>query len=250
MAAFGPGAEDRSMPDNTAGQVAATWQGLAQIPQLLTDVKAAVLTLKTLITTPAAAVATGSPPASGAIVLLGAELAMFLAQTVQAVEDDIEALRKVKDNYERNEQELAAAAARGGAAVGQVDAAPRPQVGPGTGTVRPPVQQQPPAQVRPAPTPRPDGRGGNAGRDGNGGRGSTRPGSPSTTAPRPTPRPTPRPAVRPVVVPPAAPTGAAAVDPARRQDLLDAGQIALTGLVDVVGARLERVPTPRAPRQP
>jgi hypothetical protein len=122
--------------DSSAGQLAATWQGLAQLPRLLDDVKAAVLTLRTLITTPAAAVATGSPPASGAIVVLGAELAMFLAQTVQAIDDDIEALRAVERNYHETERELTAAATAGTAALGGVAAARRPALNGGTQSCR------------------------------------------------------------------------------------------------------------------
>jgi hypothetical protein len=189
------------MADTSAGQLSATWQGLAQIPQLLTDVKSAVLTLKTLITTPAAAVATGSPPASGAIVLLGAELAMFLAQTVQAVEQDIEAIQRVRRNYETTEQGLTDAATRGQRELESTTPAPAPR----TGTTPTPV---PPRDV--------------------------------TVIGRPVP------------VPPTSQRGAAAVDPSRRAQLSQAGQIALAGLVDVVGREIDRVPTPRTatPRIP
>jgi hypothetical protein len=226
------------MSDTTAGQLSATWQGLAQIPQLLADVKAAVLTLKTLITTPAAAVSTGSPAASGAIVLLGAELAMFLAQTVQAVEDDIDGLRRVTRNYETNEADLAAAASRGCTAVDQVGPAPRPALGPA------------PTTPRPAPVSPPGGGPTGAPRTGSPTTGGPAVGTPRVPTPQPAPRPAPRPAPpasRPVPTAPA-PSGAAAVDPARRDDLLEAGRIAIGGLVDVVGARLEPVPPPCAPR--
>ena len=211
-------ADDLAMASDTAGQLSATWQGLAQIPQLLADIKAGVLTLKTLISTPAAAVATGSPPASGAIVLLGAELAMFLAQTVQAVEQDVEAIRAVRQNYERTEQELAAAATRGGTALNGVQEATRPTTSPSPRTTT-----------------------------------GTAPRSTSGAAPRssqPSRERQPRVVGRPVPVTPAppTPTGAAAVDPARRQQLLDAGEVALNGLVQVVGQQLGRVPTPSAPR--
>ncbi len=193
--------EDRCMADNTAGQLSATWQGLAQIPLLLTNVKAAVLTLKTLITTPAAAVSTGSAPASGAIVLLGAELAMFLAQTVQAVEQDIEAIQQVRRGYETTEQGLTAAAARGQLELESTTTPVAPRTGavtPGAGT-----------RVNP---------------------GCTVVGQPVPLAP--------------------SPRGAAAVDPARRDQLTRAGHAAIAGLVDVVGREIDRVPPPSTPHPP
>ena len=230
-------ADDLAMASDTAGQLSATWQGLTQIPQLLADIKAGVLTLKTLISTPAAAVATGSPPASGAIVLLGAELAMFLAQTVQAVEQDVEAIRGVQQNYERTEQELAAAATRGATALNGVQQAARPTTGTTTGTA---------SGTTTATTPR------TTPRTTTGTTGTTQRTTPGTTAPSYQPQREQQPRVvgRPVPVTPAppTPTGAAAVDPARRQQLLDAGEVALSGLVQVVGQQLGRVPTPSAPR--
>lgn len=197
------------MADDTAGQLSATWQGLAQIPQLLTDIKVGVLTLKTLITTPAAAVSTGSPPASGAIVLLGAELAMFLAQTVEAVEQDIDAIRRVRQNYETTEQGLTAAATRGQQALD------------GTTT---PVASRTSTPTPSTPLPSASVPAVVGGRD-------------ITVIGRPVPVP-------------ATPRGAAAVDPARRAQLSNAGQVALAGLVDVVGREVDRVPTPRTPRTP
>lgn len=200
------------MADDTAGQLSATWQGLAQIPQLLTDIKVGVLTLKTLITTPAAAVSTGSPPASGAIVLLGAELAMFLAQTVEAVEQDIDAIRRVRQNYETTEQGLTAAATRGQQALDGTTTPVAPRTSTPTPSTPLPSASLPSSSV-PAVV---------------GGREVTVIG-------------------RPVPVP-ATPRGAAAVDPARRAQLSNAGRVALAGLVDVVGREVDRVPTPRTPR--
>jgi ABC-type transporter Mla subunit MlaD len=97
------------MPGNNspAGSLSTTWQGLNQIPQLLNDVKTGVNTLQSLISTPAAAVATGSPPASAAIVMLGAELVVFLAQTMQAIEHDIQGIAQVAKNYKATEGDLA-----------------------------------------------------------------------------------------------------------------------------------------------
>lgn len=91
-----------------SNEVSATWDGLAQVPQLMNEVRAGALTLKSLIQTPQAAVSTGSPVASAAIIALGVELAIFLYETVQAIDDDIDGMRKVKENYERQEDEVVA----------------------------------------------------------------------------------------------------------------------------------------------
>ena len=140
-----------SHPSTSSGQVSADWQGLAQLPQLFADVQVGVLTLKTLITTPAAAVSTGSPPASGAIVLLGAELAMFLAQTVQAIEDDIAGLLGVRRNYEQNEAEIAAECNRGHDVIEASGGCPAPHTGGPTGGRHP--AQLPPSSPSPSPMP-------------------------------------------------------------------------------------------------
>jgi hypothetical protein len=119
-----------SMPGNnsSAGSLSTTWQGLNQIPQLLTDVRAGVDTLRTLISTPAAAVATGSPPASAAIVVLGAELVVFLCQTVQAIEDDIRGIAQVAKNYQATEGDLAAVIGVGIGIVTGMSGATAPQL--------------------------------------------------------------------------------------------------------------------------
>ena len=72
-----------------------SFEALSHIPQILTDVRSGVLGLKALISTPAAAVSTGSPAASATIVALGAEITVFLARTVQAALDDAEAVEEV-----------------------------------------------------------------------------------------------------------------------------------------------------------
>jgi hypothetical protein len=95
------------------GNLSATWQGLAQIPQMLGDVKAGILTLRALISTPAAAMASGSPAAGAAIVALGAELVMFLAQTVEAIDSDIEAMTKTQQTYQQHENEITTSATTG-----------------------------------------------------------------------------------------------------------------------------------------
>jgi hypothetical protein len=129
------------MPGNnsTAGSLSMTWQGLNQIPQLLTDVRAGVDTLRTLISTPAAAVATGSPPASAAIVVLGAELVVFLCQTVQAIEDDIRGITKVAQNYQATEGDLTSAIGAGIGILAGMSGAAAPKLTTVAGTSRAPV---------------------------------------------------------------------------------------------------------------
>ncbi len=108
------------------GNLSTTWQGLAQIPQMLGDVKTGILTLRALISTPSAAMASGSPAAGAAIVMLGAELVMFLAQTVEAIDNDIEAMTKTQQNYQQQENELTTSANAGTTALGGLDGATRP----------------------------------------------------------------------------------------------------------------------------
>jgi len=110
------------------GEFSASWQGLAQIPQLLNEVRAGVLTLRSLISMPSAAVATGSPPASAAIVALGAELVVFLAETVQAIDDDIDGLRQVQESYQQTERDVEAAAVAGGGVLAQLPPPPSPSL--------------------------------------------------------------------------------------------------------------------------
>jgi hypothetical protein len=112
----------------SGGNLAATWQGLAHIPQMLGDVKTGILTLRALISTPAAAMATGSPAAGAAIVALGAELVMFLAQTIEAIDKDIDAMTKTQENYQRQENELATSATAGTTALSGLTGATRPGV--------------------------------------------------------------------------------------------------------------------------
>lgn len=86
----------------------ADFQGLMQIPQLLGNVRTGVLALRSLSTAPQAAMASGNPAVGGAIVGLGAQLLVFLHQTVQAIDDDIDAITKVADNYRRQEERVVA----------------------------------------------------------------------------------------------------------------------------------------------
>lgn len=97
--------------DSSAGGLSTTWPGLSQLQTLINETKMGVLTLESLISTPAAAMATGSPPASAAIVALGIELAVFLAETAQAMERDIQTLEQTARNYRATEADVVTAAA-------------------------------------------------------------------------------------------------------------------------------------------
>ena len=94
-----------------AGGLSTTWPGLSQLQTLIDETKTGVLTLESLISTPAAAMATGSPLASAAIVALGVELAVFLAETAQAMEHDIQTLEQMAKNYRATEADVVTAAA-------------------------------------------------------------------------------------------------------------------------------------------
>lgn len=93
-------------PNAATADLSASWPGLSQLQQLIHNAKLGVQTLDTLISTPAAAAATGSPPASAAIAALGIELAIFLAQTIDAMDDDIATLERTARNYQLSEREV------------------------------------------------------------------------------------------------------------------------------------------------
>ena len=113
----------------SSGQVTASWQELAKLPQLLSEAKSGILALRALVSTPSAAMASGSPPAGAAIVALGAEILMFLAQTVQAIDDDIDGMTGVAANYQRNEQNLVAESGAGTQALSGLTPAIAPHTG-------------------------------------------------------------------------------------------------------------------------
>ena len=111
MARIGAVADDRSMSDtpsssSSSSGLSITWQGLAAIPQLLADTRQGVATLHTLLSAPAAAAATGSPPASIAIIALGVELAVFLAENVKAIDEDIETITHTARRYQATEADV------------------------------------------------------------------------------------------------------------------------------------------------
>lgn len=143
-----------SQQSSSGVDIETSFEALTNIPQILADVRAGVFGLKALISTPSAAVATGSPAASAAIVALGAEITVFLGRTAQAILDDAEGIEEVIENYRRIDGDVEAAAAAGQRQVGQIAAPPRPcteassssdhrssghsSSWPGTGSARPP----------------------------------------------------------------------------------------------------------------
>lgn len=96
---------------NTSAALSTTWPGLQQAQQLIHEGKVGMLALQSLVSTPAAASATGSPLASAAIVALGVELVAFLAAIGEAMEHDIEMLQKTARNYQATEAQIVTAAA-------------------------------------------------------------------------------------------------------------------------------------------
>jgi hypothetical protein len=140
MVAHWRSVDDRAMSgDNNnggGGGLSTTWQGLAQLPQLLDEVKAGVRALQSLASTPAAAAATGSPLATAAIVALGIELVVFLAEAAEAIDHDIEAMHRTTQNYHANESDLTSAATTVLGVLDQLIGPPRPAVAPSNGTTR------------------------------------------------------------------------------------------------------------------
>lgn len=124
----------------SAGDLAATWQGLADMPKAISEVKNGITALKGLISTPTAASATGSMPASLAIAALGVELAVFIYKTEQALEHDVQAMHKTISNYQVTEEDLTSATNSVLAIVQQLVAADHPGSA-GVATARPTGRQ-------------------------------------------------------------------------------------------------------------
>src|SRR5688500_18545798 len=113
-----------AMTTPTAGSgFSAELQALAQVPTLLNDIKAGVLAARALVSTPRAAISTGTLAAGAAIGVLGIELIALLADTVQAIDDDIENLRGNAQNYEQADMDAVA-----GAQAGQARLDQRPEI--------------------------------------------------------------------------------------------------------------------------
>lgn len=96
---------------------------MAQIPNLLGESRSAAEALQTLADVPSAADATGSCPASAATVALGAGLVEFLVDTVEAIDDDIDAITETRANYQQNEAQVSQPATAGTLALNDFAAA-------------------------------------------------------------------------------------------------------------------------------
>ena len=94
-------------------QIAVSLGSLAQVPNMLAEVRALVETVQALAEVPQASASTGSPVASAGIIALGVALADFFVQTIEALDDDVDAIRHAGRNYEVNEAQLVADAAQG-----------------------------------------------------------------------------------------------------------------------------------------
>ena len=115
----------------------ASWQGLAGIPHLLDEVKMGVKAVQALLSTPAAAQASGSPLAAAAMIGLGIEIVVFIEKTVEAVEHDIATIEKITQNYKMTDADVTAAASAIGTVVSQLITADRPALNAGVQTRRP-----------------------------------------------------------------------------------------------------------------
>lgn len=90
------------------GDVVLSWQDLAELPRRLNEAQAGFAALRPLVTTPRAAAATGSAPASAAIAAFGGLLVQFLADTARAIDEDVATMRRVTTNYRENDSAIVA----------------------------------------------------------------------------------------------------------------------------------------------
>lgn len=120
---------------SSSGSFSADFQGLAQLPGMISEVKMGIGALKSLVSTPAAAAATGSPVAGAAIGGLGVALVAFIAQTIDALSDDIKAITKNNHAYQQVDQSVTQAATAGLATVNAHQAAPAPALGRGEAVI-------------------------------------------------------------------------------------------------------------------
>lgn len=79
-------------------------EALGQVPDMINQARTMIQTLETIAEVPKAAMSTGSIPASVAISALGVGLVDFFVKTIEALDDDIDAVRDAKRDYEENER--------------------------------------------------------------------------------------------------------------------------------------------------
>lgn len=94
-----------------AKEVEVVYHGLETVPGLFAEIRGGVAAARAFSSAPQAAMSSGSPVMAAAIVGLGIELALFVYQTVQAIDDDIDAMRATLDRY-RDTDDRAAGDAR------------------------------------------------------------------------------------------------------------------------------------------
>jgi hypothetical protein len=104
---------------------------LGKLPSMLGEVSSGISMLQTLASAPAAAAATGSPPASAAIVALSAELAYLLADLVKELNKDIDGIVQVAQNYKNQEDLVGQLASFGLKQLAGASRSDRPSLGPG-----------------------------------------------------------------------------------------------------------------------
>ena len=93
---------------------------LAQVPDMVRQVRAMFEGFQALAEVTEAASSTGSPAATATIALLGVELGAFIVKTLEALDDDIDNLTDGRSMYERNENQLQQSSNRIGGELGQV----------------------------------------------------------------------------------------------------------------------------------
>lgn len=94
-------------------QLSVSLGNLSRVPGMISDIKAIVETVQALAEVPQAAASTGSPAASAGIIALGAALADFFVETIEALDDDIDAVREAHRDYTQNETNVVAGAQQG-----------------------------------------------------------------------------------------------------------------------------------------
>jgi hypothetical protein len=131
-----------SPPATTGGNgFAVDAKGLQQLPKVIDDVRIGVLGFKGLISTPAAARATGSMPMSIAIGALGLEMIGFLVKTGEALAHDVDTMTKTLKSYEVSEQDVVSLVSGVSGMLTTLVAADRPTLDAGV-TSRAPQGQQ------------------------------------------------------------------------------------------------------------
>jgi hypothetical protein len=108
--------------------IQATFSALSQIPSLLGDIRSGVHMLNTLASAGPAMATTGSPPASAAIGTLNMAILYLLADLVKGIDDDIDGMQQVQQNYRNNEDTVTQLAGLGMRLLNETSRADRPSL--------------------------------------------------------------------------------------------------------------------------